>query len=175
MGRPVPPWVFCGPPARGSLVLAVTFAFPGESANCLAHAPDHTPMSTFLGAGRIFCKALSAGHLSGACGPLPLIFPFQAVAPVQAWSLGLVNWCGDGVGCPHTGGSLLFCCTVCVHWGVCNYYAHAPVIPLMSTFLHVRSVLCNTCAAASIRGLRSPALGCVHWAVAPVHALSSYR
>ena len=61
----------------------------------------------------------------------------------------------------HTRGYLVISCTVCVHWGVCNYYPHVPVIPLMSTFLHVRSVLCNTCASASIGGSAFPASGCV--------------
>ena len=66
---------------------AVTFAFSGGSANCFANAPDHTPMSTFLGAGRIFCEARSPGHLSGGSGPLPFAVLCHAAAPVQAWSL----------------------------------------------------------------------------------------
>ena len=178
IGRPVPPWVFDCPPARGSLVLAVTFAFPRGSANCW-----HTRQTMRLyrrswvlaGCFFFFGKARPPGHLSGVCGPLPLFFLLSGNSTSAGLELGLVNRCSDGFGCPHTCGPLVFCCTICVHWRVCNYYAHAPVIPLRSVFLHVRSVLCNTGAGASIRGLCSPALGYVHRAAATVHALKSYR
>ena len=69
-------------------MLVVTFAFLGESANCFGHAPDHSPTSTFLCAGRIFlCEALSQGHLSGVGGRSPFAVLFHAAAPVQVWSL----------------------------------------------------------------------------------------
>lgn len=90
---------------------------------------------------------------------------FMPAGSCQALVLGLQS----GVSIPGFGVPFVFT-------GECNnYYAHAPGIPLMSVFLHVCSVSCNTCTGASILGLRSPTLGCVHRATAPVHALTSYR
>lgn len=91
IGWPMPPWVFRCPPARGSVVLAVTFAFPGGSANCWhTRQTMHLYRRSWVLAGFFLfvCVALSPGHLSGVCGPLPWLFFFQAVAPGQAWSLG---------------------------------------------------------------------------------------
>lgn len=148
------PWVFGCPPARGSLVLAVTFAFPGGSANCW-----HPRQTMHLYRRSWVLAEFSPGHLSGVCGPLPLFCLLSGSSTSAGLELGLVNRCGDGFGCPHMCGSLVFCCAVCVHWTVGNYYAHVPVSSLMSMFLPIRSVLCNTCAGASIRGLRSPGRG----------------
>ena len=75
IGRPVPPWVFDCLPARGSLVLAVTFAFLGGSANCWhTRQTMHLYQRSWVLAGFLFCEARPPGHLSGVCGPLPLFF-----------------------------------------------------------------------------------------------------
>ena len=56
IGRPVPPWVFGCPPARGSLMLAVTCAFPGGSANCwLTRQTMHLYRRSWVLAGFFFC------------------------------------------------------------------------------------------------------------------------
>ena len=83
----MPSGIFCWPPAPGCLVLAVTFAFPGGSANCFAHAPDHTPcLRSWLPAG-FFCEAVLRGQLLGVCVPLPFAVLLHAAAPVHALSL----------------------------------------------------------------------------------------
>ena len=160
IGRPVPPWVFGCPPARGSLMLAVTCAFPGGSANCwLTRQTMHLYRRSWVLAGFFFVCGTFTGTSVRGLRSLALVVLLSDSSTSAGLELGLVNRCGDGFGCPHACGSLVFCCAVCVHWRVCNYYAHAPVILLMSVFLHVCGVLCNTCAGAS--GICVP----LHWVV----------
>ena len=52
IGRPVPPVGNRRPP--GIPRACCNICFPGRVRELLAHVPDHAPISTFLGAGRIF-------------------------------------------------------------------------------------------------------------------------
>ena len=133
-------------------MLAVTFAFPGGSANCFGHAPDNSPISMFLCAGRIFlCEALSQGHLSGVCGRSPFAVLFHAAATVQAWSLCWFGFTGESV--------------IIMKHASESAYVNIPSCP-QCFVQHLRWGI--------HRVLRSPAFSWVCRAAAPVHALSSH-